>query len=285
MTGSENKKALIVVVGYNVAKILPKTIQSIPPLENAEIVVVDDGSGDGTGEVARSLGLQVLTHEKNRGYGGAQKTGYREAIKRDAALAVLVHGDNQYDPTLVPRFISKIRDEGYEAVTGTRMILGDALMNGMPLWKFIPNRLLTHLENFVFQTNISDYHNGFRAFSTDFLRRIPLDLLSDKFDFDTDIIIQAAIRRARIAEIPHPTRYLDENSQMPFTKAVRYGLSIMWTVTLYILHATGIKRQRLFEQDVLVRGMASPNTFAPEHESATHRPGVGDRTFEKKNPE
>ena len=248
MLAPDSKKALIVVIGYNVAKVLQKTVESIPPLENAELVVVDDGSSDGTGDVARSLGIQVLKHEQNRGYGGAQKTGYREAMNRGAALAVLVHGDNQYDPALVPNFISKIRNEGYEAVTGTRMVLGDALKNGMPLWKFIPNRFLTHLENFVFQTNISDYHNGFRAFSTGFLKRIPLDLLSDKFDFDTDIIIQAAIRKAKIAEIPHPTRYLDENSQMSFAKGVRYGLSILRTVGLYLLHKTGLKRQKLFEE-------------------------------------
>jgi len=159
----------------------------------------------------------------------------------------MVHGDNQYDPSFALRFVEKIRDEGYDAVTGTRMILGDVLKNGMPIWKYIPNRFLTKLENFVFNTDISDYHNGYRAFSVNFLKQVPLKLLSEKFDFDTDIMIQAAIRHAKIAEIPHPTRYEDENSQMPFMKGVRYGLSILKTVGKYLLHKWGIKRQDLFE--------------------------------------
>ena len=159
---------------------------------------------------------------------------------------VMVHGDNQYDPTMVPDFVRKLHEDGFDVVTGSRMILGDALRNGMPLWKYVPNRFLTWLENSVFQTDISDYHNGYRAFTADFLQQIPLDLLSDKFDFDTDILIQAAIRRARIAEIPHPTRYEDENSQMPFGKAVRYGLMILVTVLHYAAHRLGIWKHKSF---------------------------------------
>jgi glycosyltransferase involved in cell wall biosynthesis len=240
-------KTVIVMPAYNVAPILPKTVEAIPRGCWDEIILVDDGSTDGTADVARSLGLTVVSHGKNRGYGGAQKTGYREAIQRGAEIAVMVHGENQYDPALVPLFISKIRDEGYDAVTGTRMVLGDVLKQGMPLWKYIPNRLLTHLENFVFQTNLTDYHNGYRAYACRFLKLVPLELLSEKFDFDTDIIIQAAIRKQRIAEIPHTTRYLEENSQMPFSKGVRYGLSILKTVAKYSLYKTGIRRYPLFQ--------------------------------------
>ena len=132
---------------YNVAGILPETIQELPKNSADEVIVVDDGSSDGTADVARKLGLTVVSHVKNRGYGGAQKTGYQEAIRRDADIAVMVHGDNQYDPSFALKFISKIRDEGYDVVTGTRMILGDALRGGMPIWKYIPNRFLTWLEN------------------------------------------------------------------------------------------------------------------------------------------
>ena len=239
-------KAAAVVLGYNVGNVLEKAIRAIPEGSVDSIIVVNDGSTDNTADVAKRLGLKVLSHPQNRGYGAAQKSGYREAIQQGFDIAVMVHGDNQYDPTFVPQFVSKIRDEGYDVVTGTRMILGDALKCGMPLWKFIPNRFLTWLENTVFQTDLTDYHNGFRAFSTSFLKKVPLDLLSDKFDFDTDIIIQAAIRKARIAEIPHPTRYHDENSQMPFMKGVKYGLSILKTVGLYLLHKIGIYKQALF---------------------------------------
>ncbi len=244
---SDKKRVVIVMPAYNVAKILPKTIEELPKNCAEEIIVVDDCSTDGTAEVAKNLGLSVVRHERNRGYGGAQKTGYEEAIRRNADIAVMVHGDNQYDPSFALKFVSKIQNEGYDVVTGTRMILGDALKGGMPIWKYIPNRFLTWLENTVFNTHLTDYHNGYRAFSVDFLKKVPLDLLSEKYDFDTDIIIQAAIRRAKIAEIPHPTRYRDENSQMSFSKGVRYGMSILKTVSKYLLHKSGLKRQALFQ--------------------------------------
>lgn len=243
----EKGKIVVIVPGHNVAHVLSKTISGIPKNSVDDIIVIDDGSNDGTDGVARKMGVEVVSHEKRRGYGGAQKTGYREAIKRNATVVVMVHGDNQYDPSLVPQFVSKIVKEGYDVVTGTRMVLGDVLSNGMPLWKFIPNRLLTWLENLVFQTNLSDYHNGYRAFKTSFLKQVPFEELSDRFDFDTDIIIQGAIRKARIGEIPHPTRYKDENSQMSFQKGVLYGLSILKTVLKYWLHRAGLRRQKRFE--------------------------------------
>lgn len=232
--------------GYNVGNVIAKAAQAIPAGTADHILVIDDCSKDNTSEMAKKAGLDVVRHEKNTGYGGAQKTGYKEAIKRGFDIVVMVHGDNQYDPAFAPKFVEKIRNEGYDVVSGTRMVLGDVLKNGMPLWKFIPNRCLTWLENFVFQTNLTDYHNGYRAFSVEFLKKVPLDLLSDKFDFDTDIIIQAAIRKAKIAEVPHPTRYMDENSQMPFSKGVKYGLSILRTIFKYLLHKSGIAKQDLF---------------------------------------
>lgn len=182
-------KRIIVMPAFNVANVLRKTYESLPPNTADEIILVDDGSKDDTAEIGRSLGMTVVVHSRNRGYGGAQKTGYLEAIKRGADVVLMVHGDNQYDPALAPLFISKILNEGFDVVSGTRFVLGDVLKNGMPLWKFIPNRILTHLENWVFNTNLSDYHNGYRAYRADFLKRVPLELLSEKFDFDTDIII------------------------------------------------------------------------------------------------
>lgn len=243
----DKKKVVIIMPAYNVARILQKTVYELPKKDIDEIIAIDDGSSDNTAQVARSLGLTIIRHPQNRGYGAAQKTGYKAAIEHNADIAIMVHGDNQYDPSLVPQFIAKIRDEDFEVVTGTRMVLGDVLTGGMPLWKYIPNRFLTHLENFVFSTNLTDYHNGYRAYAVSFLKKVPLDLLSDKFDFDTDIIIQAAIRKCRIAEIPNPTRYKDENSQMPFSKGVVYGLSILRTVAKYIMHKAGLKN-RLFEE-------------------------------------
>src|SRR5438552_18390475 len=143
---------MIVIPGYNGAAMLPKTIGELPPDSADEILLVDDGSRDDTVAVGRALGLTVISHPRNRGYGAAQRTGYREAMRRDFDIVVLLHGDDQYDPAFVPHFVARIRDEGYDVVTGTRMVLGDARRRGMPLWKIVPNRVLNELVNLVFLT-------------------------------------------------------------------------------------------------------------------------------------
>ncbi len=254
MNKATGKKTIVIMPAYNVANALEKTVAGIPKDWVDEIIVINDGSKDATPEIARRLGLSLVSHARSHGYGAVQKTGYKQALQHGAKYVVMVHGDNQYDPTLVPAFIKKMHGDGFDVVTGSRMVLGDVLKNGMPLWKYVPNRFLTWLENTVFQTHLSDYHNGYRAFTAEFLQQIPLDLLSDKFDFDTDILIQAAIRHAKIAEIPHPTRYEDENSQMPFGKAVRYGLMILVTVVHYLIHRSGIWKQRAFEIKTITVG-------------------------------
>ena len=239
-------KVIIVMPAFNLAYILAKTVAAIPPGSYDEIIVVDDGSKDDTAQVARNLGCRVVVHPRNIGYGGVQKTGYRQALERKADIVVMVHGDNQYDPTLVPFFVSKIADEGCGLVTGTRMVQGNALEKGMPMWKFFPNLFLTWLENVAFGTHLTDYHNGYRAYSAKFLQEIPFNEFSDKFDFDTDITVQCAIRKYKIGEIPHPIRYLKENSQMSFPQGIVYGLSILRTVFLFSLHKTGIYKQKIF---------------------------------------
>ena len=243
----KNPKVIIVMPAFNVAHVLEKTVAELPRDCYDEIILVDDGSADATAQVGRTLGLTVIGHSKNFGYGRAQKTGYKLALEKKADVIVLVHGDNQYDPSMVPVFVRKLTEGQCDLATGTRMILGDALSQGMPVWKFIPNRFLTRLENCVFKTNITDYHNGFRAYSSRFLSQVPLDLLSDQFDFDTDMILQCAIRKYKITEIPHPTRYAKENSQMSFSKGMVYGFNIVRTVFFYLLHKTGMCRQKIFE--------------------------------------
>lgn len=239
-------KVIIIMPAYNTGHIIAKTYADIPKDGVSETIVVDDGSSDGTAEAARKLGIAVLSHAENGGYGAAQKTGYREALKRGADIVVMVHSDHQYDPTLAPRFIEPIASGSADAVTGSRMLEGGALEGGMPLWKYIPNRFLTWLENRAFGTELTDYHNGFRSYSRRVLEAVPFERFSDKFDFDTDIILQAAIRGFRIAEVPHETRYRDENSQMPFGKAVTYGLKILLTVARFKLHQWGLRRDDLF---------------------------------------
>ena len=240
-------KIIIIMPAYNTAHILETTYNDIPKAGISELILVDDGSVDDTAAVAKKLGITVVSHKKNSGYGAAQKTGYREALKKGADIVVMVHSDHQYDPTLTPKFIEPIASGKADVVTGSRMLEGGALEGGMPLWKYIPNRFLTELENAAFDTNLTDYHNGFRSYSRKALEAVPFEKLSDKFDFDTDIILQAAIRKFKIAEVAHQTRYRDENSQMPFGKAVRYGLKILFTVGKFKLHQWGIVHFELFQ--------------------------------------
>lgn len=243
----ENPSIAIVMPSFNTAHTLPSTVTAVRKCCPAgTIIVVDDGSSDATADVGRDLGCIVVSHERNRGYGAAQKTGYTKALELGADVVVLVHGDNQYDPSLTDSFAQKVA-EGFPCVTGTRMVLGDALASGMPWWKFIANKGLTGLENFAFGTRLTDFHNGFRAYSAEFLRSVPYDRFSEKFDFDTDIILHAALRRVQIAEIPHTTRYREENSQMTFVNGVKYGLRILGTVGRYYTHRLGIRYEPLFD--------------------------------------
>ena len=244
---SESFKIIVIMPCYNVAAVLPKTCGDIPKDCVDEIIAVDDCSKDNTSEVAKELGVTVVRHQMNRGYGGAQKTGYAEALKRGADIVVMVHGDYQYDPTRVPDFVAPIRSGKADAVTGSRIIGGSPLKSGMPLWKYIPNRVLTKIENTVLGTDISEFHNGYRAYSRRALEAVPFNDLSEKFDFDTDIIIQMSMRNFKVAEVPHVTRYLDENSQMTFIEGVPYGLSILRTMCRLQLHRMGIKHNPLFD--------------------------------------
>lgn len=244
---SQKLKTVIVMPAYNTAHTLEATYNDIPKEGIDEILLVDDGSIDNTATLAENLGLTVVRHKENKGYGAAQKTGYREALNRGADIIVMVHSDHQYDPTLTPKFIEPILTGKADAVTGSRMLNGGALKGGMPLWKYIPNRVLTRLENIIFNTNLTDYHNGFRAYSRTVLEQVNLEKLSNKFDFDTDIIIQVAIRDFKITEIGHSTRYRNENSQMSFIKGIEYGLKILFTITKFKLHQWGIKRFEIFE--------------------------------------
>lgn len=242
------KKIIVVMPAYNTANVLKKTFGAMPKELVDEIILVDDGSSDDTANIARKLGMVVVSHGVNRGYGAAQKTGYSEAIKRGADGVVLLHSDNQYDPALLNKFIEAISEGGSDVVTGSRIAYGGAVKSGMPPWKYVSNRFLTGLENLILGTALSDYHNGYRAYSAGFLKQIPFEKFSDGFDFDTDIIVQAAIRKRRILEIPHKTRYEEDNSKMSFGRGIIYGLSILKTLFLYKMHEWGILKNELFEK-------------------------------------
>ncbi len=240
------KKVVVIMPAYNAEKTLERTVADIPGDWVDEIILVDDASQDGTVELARRLGLKVFVHEKNRGYGGNQKTCYREALRAGADIVVMVHPDHQYDPTVIPELITPLLREECDAVFGSRMLGGSALEGGMPKWKFLANLFLTALENAAFWIYLTEYHSGFRAYSRRYLEAVNLEKNSDDFVFDTEIIAQGVIHGMRIREIPIRTRYFPEASQIGFWRSVVYGLSIIKTVIKYKLHVWGIWRQEQF---------------------------------------
>jgi glycosyltransferase involved in cell wall biosynthesis len=239
------KKVIVVMPAYNAEKTLERTYRDIPREWVDEIILTDDASRDGTVELARKLGLRVLVHEKNRGYGGNQKTCYREALRLGGDIMIMVHPDHQYDPKIIPQLILPLLNEECDAVFGSRMLGGRALEGGMPRWKYLANIFLTSLENAAFAMSLTEYHSGLRAYSRRYLERVKLELNSDDFVFDSEIIAQAAIHGLRIQEIPITTRYFEEASQIGFLRSVVYGLSILKTAAKFKLHKWGIKK---FEQ-------------------------------------
>lgn len=244
---TNNKKVVVVLPAYNAAKTLKITLDAIPKDVVDDIILVDDASKDNTVEVARKLGLKIFVHPKNLGYGGNQKTCYKEALKLDADIAVMVHPDFQYDPTFIPEMIKPLANNECDAVIGSRMkIPENALKGGMPYWKFIANIFLTKIENFVLGNNLSEYHSGFRAYSKKVLE-LPLEFNSDDFVFDTEIIIQMKIAGLKIKEIPITTKYFPEASQIGFKRSLGYGLAILNVLKKYLLFKCKIKSYKQFE--------------------------------------
>jgi len=240
------KKVVVVMPAYNAEKTLERTLDDIPRDSVDEIVLVDDHSRDRTVEVARGLGLRVLVHEKNRGYGGNQKTCYREALGLGGDIMVMVHPDHQYDPTVIPQLITPLLRNECDAVFGSRMLGGRPLEGGMPKWKYLGNIFLTALENAAFYMYLTEYHSGLRAYSRRYLETVKFELNSDDFVFDSEIIAQGVIHGMRIREIPITTRYFQEASKIGFLRSVVYGLSILRTLVKFKLHKKGIIRSAQF---------------------------------------
>jgi 2-polyprenyl-3-methyl-5-hydroxy-6-metoxy-1,4-benzoquinol methylase len=235
-------KVIAVLPAYNAERTLERTVRDIPREVVDKIILVDDASKDGTVRLARKLGLTVYAHKKNKGYGANQKTCYRQALKNHADIVVMVHPDYQYDPTIIPQLIEPIQRGDADAVFGSRMMKGGALEGGMPLWKHNANVLLTAFENVILGTYLSEYHSGFRAYSSRFLRQINLNANSDHFVFDTEIIVQALANHFKIDEIPIRTRYFEEASSIGLGRSILYGMDILRVMVQYLLHARGIWR-------------------------------------------
>lgn len=230
-------KVTAVMPAYNAAKTLKKTIDAIPSKTVNEIILVDDGSRDETVKLAKALGLKVFTHPQNRGYGANQKTCYTIALSEDADIVVMIHPDYQYDSSLTDDLIKPIKQGRFDVMLGSRIrTRNEALDGGMPLYKYIGNRLLTFIENIILGQNLSEYHTGFRAFNKQILKKIPFHKYSDDFVFDSQILFGAIAAGARIGEIAVPVRYFEEASSINFSRSVKYGLSILRDLILYIFN-------------------------------------------------
>lgn len=253
---ARDRKICVVMPAYNAEKTLERTYRDLPLDWVDDVIVVDDASRDRTVEVARGLGLHVLVHPENRGYGGNQKTCYREALARGADVVVMVHPDHQYDPTTVPELVAPLLDGECDAVFGSRMLGGRPLEGGMPKWKYLANIFLTAVANVTFYTFLSEYHSGLRAYSRRYLESVDLESNSDNFVFDTEIIAQGVWKNLCIREIPIQTRYFPEASQIGFRRSVHYGFSVLWVLLKYKMQEKGLLRSRIF---------ANPET-------AQHRP-------------
>ena len=249
MTASSVKPRVIAVMpAYNAESTLRRTVDDMPRGSVDHIILVDDCSRDATVAIARDLGLQVIEHARNLGYGGNQKTCYRAALEARAEIVVMIHPDYQYDPRLIPYMTGLIRDDVCDVMLGNRIrTRREALDGGMPLYKYLSNRALTIVENFAMGQNLGEWHSGLRAYRRRVLETIPWERNSDDFVFDCQFLVQAAAFGFRIGDIPTPARYFTEASSIDFRRSTRYGLASLYTIARYHLHRSRLWRSPLFE--------------------------------------
>jgi len=228
------KRIVVVLPAYNAEKTLEATVRELPQIVD-ECILVDDQSRDQTVSVARRLGLTVVEHERNRGYGGNQKTCYATALAKGADVVVMIHPDYQYSPLLVTALASMVAYGVYDLALGSRILCGGALKGGMPLYKYVANRALTAFQNLLTGARLSEYHTGFRAYNRRLLTALPLERNSEDFVFDNQILVQAFLYRARIGEVSCPTRYFAEASSINFRRSSVYGLGVLKASILYRL--------------------------------------------------
>lgn len=243
-----NKKVVVVMPAYNAELTLRKTYEEVREQQVVDhIIVVDDRSRDETVAVARGLqGVQVHVHERNKGYGGNQKTCYRLALEAGADIVVMIHPDYQYTPKLLPAMVSIIGNGLHPCVLGSRILGGYAVKGGMPLWRYVSNRILTFIENILLGAKLSEYHTGYRAFSREILEMLSLDSNSDDFVFDNQMLAQVLWHGFTIAEVSCPTRYFEEASSINFGRSVKYGFGCLATALQYRLAKMGCLRPALF---------------------------------------
>lgn len=243
-----NKKIVVVMPAYNAAATLERTYDEVMAQGIVDLVIlVDDASGDRTSAIAAALPhTKVFVHEHNRGYGGNQKTCYRMALEAGADIIIMVHPDYQYTPRLIPAMAAMIGNGLYPCVLGSRILGGQALKGGMPVWKYIANRILTLIENILMGAKLSEYHTGYRAFSRGLLQSLPIDGNSDDYLFDNQMLAQIIWQGFTIAEVSCPTKYFAGASSINFRRSIRYGAGCLWTALIFRLAKMGIVRSSLF---------------------------------------
>lgn len=241
-------KIVAVLPAYNAERTLAATLADVPVGSVDEVLLVDDGSTDRTVQVAREMGLTVIEHPQNRGYGGNQKTCYKYALESGADVVVMIHPDYQYDSRVIPHAVGIIELGICDVILGSRIrSREEALHGGMPVYKYVSNRLLTATENLLLGQNLGDFHSGFRVYRREVLERIPFERNSDDFVFDTQFLVQCVRLGFRLGDIPVPVRYFDEASSINFKRSCRYGLATLGAVGTYWLDRLGLRRSPLFE--------------------------------------
>ncbi len=242
------RKIVVVMPAYNAALTLERTAGEVPMDLVDEVVVTDDASSDDTVRVARELGLRTLVHERNRGYGGNQKTCYAEALRLGADVVVMLHPDYQYTPSLIPAMVGMITDGPFDVVLGSRVLGGRARRGGMPVYKYVSNRLLTAIQNLLLGAKLSEYHTGYRAFSRRVLEELPLLENSDDFVFDNQMLAQIIYREFEVGEVSCPAAYFEEASSINFQRSVVYGLGVLWTSLQVFLQRRGWAHFRFLDE-------------------------------------
>jgi glycosyltransferase involved in cell wall biosynthesis len=243
----EGRKVIVIMPAYNAERTLERTHADIPPGIVDEIILCDDHSHDRTVEIAERLGLSVIRHDRNKGYGANQKACYAAALGRGADVIVVVLPDYQYDPRVIPFALGFLASGICDVIIGSRIrSRRETLSGGMPFYKYAFNRVLTASENIVFGQNLGDFHSGFRVYRREVLERINYRENSDDFVFDLEFLAQAVHAGFRIGDIPIPTRYFDEASSINFRRSVKYGLENLVVMAKYLLHSAGLARFRLF---------------------------------------
>jgi len=245
------KKIIVVMPAYNAEKTLRRTYEEIPFDYVDDVILVDDKSSDKTAETARELGIATIVHAENMGYGGNQKTCYTEALRRGGDVVIMLHPDYQYTPKLIVAMASLVAVGQYDVVLGSRILSEGALKGGMPVYKYLSNRVLTLFENIMLGKKLSEYHTGYRAFSRRVLESLPLDENSDDFVFDNQMLAQAVYFGFSIGEVSCPTKYFDDASSISFRRSVKYGLGVLSTSLAFRFTRMGLVSPRIFSESGL----------------------------------